>query len=53
MFDSSESALTFDSKEGDCKSQKQQTRHATQMFGIGPAICHDDATMGHRLATRR
>jgi len=51
--DSTDSALPSCSKMPSSESKMQpQTRHTTQMFGLGSAVCSDDAILtGSRLPT--
>ena len=52
MPDSSDSLLTSDTNECNGGSHKPRTRRTTELFGIGPAVSIDDATItGCRLPT--
>jgi len=50
VIDGGECLLTSDNKECTSGSHKPRTRRTTELFGLGPAICNDDATItGCRL----
>src|SRR6218665_2157676 len=52
VIDGGECLLTSDNKECTSGSHKPRTRRTTELFGLGPAICNDDATItGCRLPT--
>src|SRR6218665_1855807 len=50
VIDGGECLLTSDNKECTSGTHKPRTRRTTELFGLGPAICNDDATItGCRL----
>src|SRR6218665_1658361 len=52
VIDGGECLLTSDNKECTSRSHKPRTRRTTDLFGLGPAICNDDAAItGCRLPT--
>src|SRR6218665_3374926 len=52
VIDGGKCLLTSDNKECTSGSHKPRTRRTTELFGLGPAICSDDATItGCRLPT--
>src|SRR6218665_16521 len=52
VIDGGKCLLTSNNKECTSGSHKPRTRRTTELFGFGPAICSDDATItGCRLLT--